>query len=387
MKRRDFKEVRKIFVNAGLTLLDDVYKSVDAPMKCVDENGYLFSRSLRTVEDNCGKSKKYQHYFSLKNKYYWENMLHYIETNVTTGTKLISHKEDYHSEKDLLEFVCGSCGSHFKKRWHDFVGNENKVCAECFRKIQQNYDYVEERRNSLEEYQKIASQSGLKILSESIDNLHSKVIVEDKEGYKGQMWAVTLLRGSSFEKFSCRNPYSIWNINHYIELKELKNKVPEQSYTGTKQLIKIQCECGNYFETTVGHFMNGVTRCKECRKDDSFISSRVKEWLKENNIDFVQEKSFDDCRNKQVLRFDYFIPRFNCVIEVDGIQHYKPIRFDGGAKEDAQKRLEKTQENDKIKDDYCKLNSVPLLRIPFWKIEKSDEYQTILKDFFLSLQK
>ena len=147
----------------------------------------------------------------------------YIETNVAIGTKLISHKEDYHSEKDLLEFVCGSCGSHFKKRWHDFVGNENKVCAECFRKIQQNYDYVEERRNSLEEYQKIASQSGLKILSESIDNLHSKVIVEDKEGYKGQMWAVTLLRGSSFEKFSCRNPYSIWNINHYIELKELKN--------------------------------------------------------------------------------------------------------------------------------------------------------------------
>ena len=133
--------------------------------------------------------------------------------------------------------------------------------------------------------------------------------------------------------------------------------------------------------------MNGVTRCKECRKDDSFISSRVKEWLKENNIDFVQEKSFDDCRNKQALKFDYFIPRFNCVIEVDGIQHYKPIRFDGGSKEDAQKRLEKTQENDKIKDDYCKLNSVPLLRIPFWKIEKNDEYQTILKDFFLSLQK
>ena len=45
MKRRDFEEVRKIFVNAGLTLLDDVYKSVDTPMKCVDENGYLFSRS------------------------------------------------------------------------------------------------------------------------------------------------------------------------------------------------------------------------------------------------------------------------------------------------------------------------------------------------------
>ena len=97
MKRRDFEEVRKIFVNAGLTLLDDVYKSVDAPMKCADENGYLFSRSLRTVEDNYGKNKKYQHYFSLKNKYYWENMLHYIETNVAIGTKLISHKEDYHS--------------------------------------------------------------------------------------------------------------------------------------------------------------------------------------------------------------------------------------------------------------------------------------------------
>ena len=67
MKRRDFEEVRKIFVNAGLTLLDDVYKSVDAPMKCADENGYLFSRSLRTVEDNYGKNKKYQHYFSRDN--------------------------------------------------------------------------------------------------------------------------------------------------------------------------------------------------------------------------------------------------------------------------------------------------------------------------------
>ena len=35
------------------------------------------------------------------------------------------------------------------------------------------------------------------------------------------------------------------------------------------------------------------------------------------------QKTFDDCKNIHKLRFDFYLPKYNCVIETHGEQHYK----------------------------------------------------------------
>ena len=68
--------------------------------------------------------------------------------------------------------------------------------------------------------------------------------------------------------------------------------------------------------------------------------------------------------------FDYAI--FNqetllCLIEYDGEQHFKPIEFFGG-----EEAFQKQQERDQKKDEWCKENNIPLLRIPYTDYEQLD---------------
>lgn len=92
-------------------------------------------------------------------------------------------------------------------------------------------------------------------------------------------------------------------------------------------------------------------------------------FLKNNNIFFEREKSFKDLKNKQYLRYDFYLPDYNLLIEFDGEQHYFDIRYEGEVN-DVNKR-------DKMKDNYAKEHNIDLLRIPFWEI---DNIEKILKE-------
>ena len=53
---------------------------------------------------------------------------------------------------------------------------------------------------------------------------------------------------------------------------------------------------------------------------------KIKNILNENNIQYIQEKRFSDCIFKdtnKIARFDFYLPEHNCIIEYDGIQHFK----------------------------------------------------------------
>ena len=94
----------------------------------------------------------------------------------------------------------------------------------------------------------------------------------------------------------------------------------------------------------------------------------VKLWLEENNIEYIQQYTFDNCRDKQVLPFDFYLPTFNILIEYDGELHFYPIEYFGG-----QEKFERQQRHDKIKNEYCEKNNIPLLRIPYYKYNNIEE--------------
>lgn len=47
--------------------------------------------------------------------------------------------------------------------------------------------------------------------------------------------------------------------------------------------------------------------------------------LKSNNIKFIREATFSDCRGGK-YRFDFYLKDRNILLEVDGQYHFQPIR-------------------------------------------------------------
>ena len=70
------------------------------------------------------------------------------------------------------------------------------------------------------------------------------------------------------------------------------------------------------------------------------------------------------------MLFDFYLPDYNICIEYDGIQHYIPkIIHNGMTQEAANYTHEQTKIHDKIKNEYCKKHTIPLIRIPYWELE------------------
>ena len=69
---------------------------------------------------------------------------------------------------------------------------------------------------------------------------------------------------------------------------------------------------------------------------------------------------FKKCRNKAELPFDFYLPSINMCIEYDGEQHYDPNNF-----YNKKRGFEYRRRNDEIKTNFCKQNSIKLLRIRY----------------------
>ena len=387
MERKTLEYAREKFAERGLTLLTTEYKSVDTPMDCVDSDGYHYFRTLRTAEKVMARTQNnFQHRFSLKNKFFWENIQHYMETQVNTGTILLTKKEEYPGGDDLIVFQCGKCGGTFKKSWHGFIVLDNKICPRCFKEIYAQQSHIQKRRNDKDVYIERAKNKGYKIICGDFSSIQSKAVIEDGEGYRALITLSTLDRDVGFDKYSLKNPYTLYNIRLYLKLNKINVSVPNQVYKGNYSPITFQCKCGRLFYRTLNHCIeNDYWICPACRGNDSRISSKVRMFLEDNNIEYRQEETFEDCvGDKALLRFDYYLPEYKSCIEVDGIQHYKPIPFKGD-KENAKEAFKRTKKYDKIKTKYCLEHNIPLLRIPFWDIEKSDNYKLAIGQF-LSLQ-
>lgn len=88
--------------------------------------------------------------------------------------------------------------------------------------------------------------------------------------------------------------------------------------------------------------------------------------LQKTILFFFNEYTFPDCRDKNPLPFDFFLPEYNLCIEYDGEQHFKPVRFSKTmSDEDMTKKLEITQIHDDIKNKYCHEHGLILIRISY----------------------
>lgn len=379
------EQIKDTFNRLGLTVLEEESKGVEQQYKCMDKEGYLYYRSMHTVE-TCLKRNigGINHRFSVKNPFFYDNMLKYIELNTNNGTIILTQKQEIKSIKQPLKFRCGRCGKEYSTTWHTFMGKVNKVCNFCFNQMRSNGE-TNTKHNITADYHASAIKNDLAILDGPDLYYHQRVAVQDKEGYRGLVQIDSMLKGSKFERFSIKNPYTIDNLRIFAFRKGWDCVIYNQDYKGDKSPLKMLCSCGNDFTVTAAHFVSGKCRCNECRVKQSAIASEVELWLNQHKISYNKEKTFEGCVNKKPLPFDFYLDKLNACIEVDGLGHYRPVAF-GGNKEEAEKTYQQRIANDKIKTDYCAKNNIPLLRLPFWIIEEY-KHGVELNNFILSIER
>lgn len=114
----------------------------------------------------------------------------------------------------------------------------------------------------------------------------------------------------------------------------------------------------------IDHFLEGV-KCPYCNISKG--EEKIEKFLKNKHIQYQREYIFKDCKNKNSLRFDFYLPKYNILIEYQGVQHYKSIEYMGGMT-----KHENQVNNDKIKRQYCSKNKIPLIEISYTDFDNID---------------
>lgn len=137
------------------------------------------------------------------------------------------------------------------------------------------------------------------------------------------------------------------------------------NYTNSSIKVEIICpKHGPFWQLPFSH-LQGVG-CPKCSKSKG--EKYVEILLKNNNIQYLDQYKFEDLPH---IIVDFYIPSKNCVIEYNGRQHYMPIEHFGG-----QLKFEKQQIRDNNLRNYCKINKINLIEIPYQydSIEKIKEF-------------
>lgn len=156
---------------------------------------------------------------------------------------------------------------------------------------------------------------------------------------------------------------------HEQYIDELKNVnpdiIPVEEYINNITPILHKCKIDGYEWYAIPSNMLNGRGCPQC--NESSGERKVRQFLEKNNIEYEYQKPFKNCKDVNVLPFDFYLSDYNICIEYDGIQHFEPVDFAGKGKEWAEKQFEYTQKHDNIKNEYCKNNNIKLLRIPYWE--------------------
>lgn len=138
-------------------------------------------------------------------------------------------------------------------------------------------------------------------------------------------------------------------------------------YQGPKNKVDIICDNHGLFSQQPNSHLRGQG-CPKCKSSKG--ENIIRNFLKENNINFKEQYKFSGCVFKNPLLFDFYLPDLNICIEFQGEQHYKKNNYFGGLKE-----FKKLKIRDKIKKDYCLNNNIQLIE---FNKNNINELQTII---------
>lgn len=343
-----YKEVKEYIESFGYELLSEEYKNENKKILINNKNcnhePYLttfsvFKRGCRCPK--CGIIKRAE-----SHKYSYEEIKEYIEL---FNYELLS--ENYNGNKGYLILKCPN-GHEYTVTFSNFK-NQSQRCPYCYGNAKYT---IEEVREYIESF-------GYELLSKEYKGSNSPLIIKCPQGH------VTDTITYSRFKLGCRckkcadekrgdnKKLSYEEVKGYIESFEYKLLSTEYEKSNKKLLIQCNKKHEPYLASW-NDFQQGC-RCPYC--NESKGEKRIEEFLNINNISYIPQYRFKDCKFKNTLPFDFYLLDYNVLIEYDGEQHYKIKDIFGGLDGFVDRII-----RDTIKNEYCKKNNIKLIRIPYW---------------------
>lgn len=153
------------------------------------------------------------------------------------------------------------------------------------------------------------------------------------------------------EKQKRRYDYNVGDIIHKFNDTLKITKQTRINYDNSSARgYEIECiDCHYIYKTREER----ISTCPVCGKKTSYSERFVYSILKQANIFFIPQMEFTWLHNRF---YDVYLPDFNTIIEIHGIQHYKPVKLN--KKETPEETYKNTVESDKLKYDTAISNGL-----------------------------
>ena len=149
-----------------------------------------------------------------------------------------------------------------------------------------------------------------------------------------------------------------------------------------------KCGCGKHkdYQRIPSSGIRFDFKCPKC--DSSKGEENIMRFLDNNNINYKYQKYFKGLVGVGGgnLSYDFYLPKYNLLLEAQGQQHEKPTNFMNALSDElVDKQFERQQEHDRRKREYAKNNNIDLLEIWYWDYDY-DNIEKILTEY-LAVQK
>ena len=263
-------------------------------------------------------------------------------------------EEEYVNAKTHMRYICPN-GHNHSTTWSNFKhGFRCPYCSHSKTSKGQRANFKKIKQAFEEENYTLLTKE------EEYKNRHTYLYYICPKGHKHKISWCGFQQGKRCP-YCSRKKVDFKTIKQAFEEENFTLLTKEEDYINNTTKLKFICPNGHTHEICWSDFQQGY-RCALCNlwKGEKVIE----QYLINNNIEFQGQKVFKDCKYKNCLRFDFYLPYYNLCIEYDGEGHYQAIDYFGG-----EQQLKNNQIRDEIKNQYCKDNNINLLRIPYWEFD------------------
>ena len=275
---------------------------------------------------------------------------------------------NYLSPEHLLKCRCNVCGNNWETKHKNIL--RGKGCPICA--IEKS---AISRRKPINQCYDVLNEFNLELIGE-YSGISSPINVKCKKCGVEFSTSIGYLKNLKVGCVNCNNKHRTKQKRHAFIEKLIKIN-PHIHVNGIflsmNDKIKLYCDqCEKTFYETP-HDILRYHNCPNCTTN-SVLEYVVVSFLNDHHIEFTLHKTYDKLYgiNGGKLSYDFYLPKYNLLIECQGKQHDRPVEMFGG-----EEQFKIQQEHDKRKRAYAQEHRIDLLEIWYWDM---DNIAQILSD-------
>lgn len=235
---------------------------------------------------------------------------------------------------------------------------------------------IERSKRTYKEFSELLGDVNYKLVGNYI-NVKIKVELECNKGHRYFVKPYSFKSGQRCP--ICCGVHSETSKLNFIKQVEKEGYKLVGEYINNSSKVMVECGKGHKYFVRPNDFKSGQ-RCPRCNIN-SHGEVLVKKILDEYNCKYEFQKKFDKLiglGNRQ-LSYDFFVDDY-LLIEVQGIQHFKPTTFGGRSKLESIEAFKYQQEHDRLKREFAKESGYELLEIPYFGAKDLDKLEKVLRE-------